>query len=227
MKESIIVDMKRMMIVKAVIFDMDGVLLDSMKFHVRAWQDVFKRYGLDIPALEVYNREGESWRKSASDFLIMAGLNPAPDLVEQVFAKREQIFKKIFKPEVFADAIPLLNLLKQKKLKLGLVTATLKKNVVNMLPENIINFFDALVCGGETKNGKPHPEPYLKALEKLRVSAKEAIVIENAVYGIQSAKNAGIRCIGLTTSVPKEYLSKADYIMGSLCEISDWFRRFL
>ena len=71
------------------------------------------------------------------------------------------------------------------------------------------------VCGSDVQNGKPHPEPYLKAMAKLKVSPKEAVVFENAPFGIRSAKAAGLFCLALETSLPSSYLTGADAIFPS------------
>lgn len=202
--------------VKAVIFDMDGVLIDSMPYHVKAWQKVFKPLGEEISAEEVYAREGENWRKSTKDFLVMAGYKPGNSLIEKVFKQRTKIFKEIFKPKMFKGVNSLLGFLKKNNFKLGLVTATPRSDVKRMLPLSVIRLFDTFVCGGDTKKGKPHPDPYLSCLKKLKLKAEEAIVIENAPYGIRSCKLAGIRCVAVATSLPKKCLKEADIIVDSL-----------
>ena len=75
--------------------------------------------------------------------------------------------------------------------------------------------FDITVCGTDVANGKPHPEPYQKALKGLGVNKSQAIVIENAPFGIRSAKAAGLKCFALETSLPKQFLSQADKVFFS------------
>ena len=209
--------------VKAVIFDMDGVILDSMRYHVRAWQKTFKPFNLDISDHEIYAREGESWLKSTYDFLKMAGIKPNRPLAEKVFQERGRIFKEIFRPKIFPGAKALLAMLSRKGFILALVTATPKKDVKRMLPASMRNLFTVMVCGGDTMKGKPYPDPYLSALEKIGINSSEAIVVENAPYGIASAKMAGIKCIAVKTSLERKYLRGADIIKDSLYEVAKYF----
>jgi len=208
---------------KAVIFDMDGVLLDSMPYHAQAWQEVFEPLGVFVSAHEVYAREGENWRKSTRDFLRVGKYTPTPALVTKVFKKRGVIFKDIFKPKVFPGARGLLTMLKRKDLELALVTATPKADVYSMLPKSMLRLFDVLVCGGDTKRGKPYPDPYIKALKRLKIPPRDIVVVENAPYGIQSCKAAGLKCIAVATSLPKKYLTQADKVFDSLREVRQYF----
>jgi len=201
---------------KAVIFDMDGVIVDSMPYHVRAWQKALKPYGVKLSDYEVYKREGENWKKSTRDFLAMTNSKPAPALIRQVFKKRTEIFKDIFKPKLFPYSKSILNKLHKKKLKIALVTATPRSDVNRMLPTDILKLFTVIVCGNDTIRGKPYPDPYIKALKKLKLSPSDAIVIENAPYGILSAKAAGLHCVALETSLSKRFLSQADIILPSI-----------
>jgi len=207
------------MSIKAVIFDMDGVLVDSMKYHAQAWQKTFEPLGVDISDKEVYMREGEDWRKSTRDFLTMGGYRADRPLIEKVFNRRSRIFEEIFRAKIFKGVKELLRLLHKKGLSLALVTATPYKEVCRMLPEPIVKFFDLMVCGGDTKKGKPYPDPYLKALKKLGIKPDEAIVVENAPYGISSSRSAGIKTIAVATSLPKKCLSEADIIVDSLKDV--------
>ena len=99
------------------------------------------------------------------------------------------------------------------------MTGTARHEVHQILPAEIFNLFEVVVCGTDVQNGKPHPEPYLKALKKLKIKAKDAIVIENAPFGIRSAKAAGINCLALETSLPKKFLKQADGIFHSFTHL--------
>jgi beta-phosphoglucomutase len=210
---------------KAIIFDMDGVIVDSMPYHFLAWYEALRPYGVRVSCFEVYSREGEKWDKSLSDFLRMGGLEPTPRLMRTVFAARQKIFRKYFKRFIFKGVEEFLRCLKYKGYCLGLVTGTPHAQVMRILPVSIRSLFACIVTGDQVKRGKPCPEPYLKAKTLLKLPAHECVVVENAPYGIESAKRAGMFCIALTTSLPAGYLSKADRIVDRLEQILVFIER--
>ena len=204
---------------RAVIFDLDGVIVDTMPFHARAWQDTFKTYGIKVTKKEIYLREGEKWDKTFFEIVKKHGFKITPDIKKAVFKHRENVFKNILKIKIFKDAPPLIKYLKKKGLKLAIVTGTPRKEVKRILPRTLYKLFDVIMPSDEVKHGKPHPEPFLKALKALKVKASEAIVIENAPNGITSAKRAGLKVIAVETSLSKSYLKSADLITPSLSKL--------
>ena len=87
------------------------------------------------------------------------------------------------------------------------------------MPKDLLCIFSATITGDEVKKGKPNPEPFLKAIELLKIPVKDIAVIENAPCGIQAAKRAGLFCIALETSLPKRYLKGADIIFRSFAQL--------
>ncbi|MCA9399741.1 MAG: HAD family phosphatase, partial [Candidatus Omnitrophica bacterium] len=88
-----------------------------------------------------------------------------------------------------------------------------------ILPDELYQLFSVVVTGNDVRFGKPHPEPYLKSLEQLKIDPFDGIVIENAPFGIASAKEAGLRCLALETSLPRKHLKAADFIFSSIKEL--------
>jgi beta-phosphoglucomutase len=204
---------------KVILFDMDGVIVDSMPYHFISWYEALRSYGVRVSCFDVYAKEGERWDKSLIDFLRKAGIKPTKSLAKEIFIYRQKIFKKYFKRFIFHGVYEFLCCLKTKGYSLGLVTGTPMPEVVKILPKKIRVLFDCMVTGEKLKHGKPHPEPYLRAAKLLGLSPKECCVVENAPLGIRSAKKAGMFCFAVSTSLPASYLKEADYIAGSLEEI--------
>jgi len=204
---------------KAIIFDMDGVIIDSMPYHFLAWYEALRPYGVRVSCFDVYSKEGEKWNDTLKDLFIRSGIKPSLKLLREVFIQRQKIFKKLFQRFVFSGAEKLLASLKGQGYALGLVTGTPKNEVDLILPLKIISLFKVIVSGDQVKKGKPDPEPYLRAAGLFGLSPSSCLVIENAPLGIESAKRAGMSCVAITTSLPKEYLKKADLIINKLQEI--------
>jgi len=204
---------------KAIIFDMDGVIIDSMPYHFLAWYEALRPYGVRVSCFDVYSKEGEKWSKTLKDLFIQSGIKPSPKLLNEVFSRRQKIFKKLFKRFIFSQAKELLFSLNERGYALGLVTGTPKNEVNTMLPHEVISKFRVIVAGDQVKRGKPYPDPYLKAARLFGFKPGECLVVENAPLGIKSAKNAGMFCLAVTTSLPKVYLKEADLIIDKLQEI--------
>jgi beta-phosphoglucomutase len=205
---------------KAILFDMDGVVIDSMPYHYLAWYEALRPLGIRVSVFEVYLREGERWDKSLKDFLMQAGMHPSSRMLAKIFKLRQKIFRYYFKRRIFEGVEEFLRCLKKQGYLLGLVTGTPMVELNKILPDRIKGLFKTMVTGEMVKLGKPHPAPYLKAAELLDLEPRECLVVENAPLGIKSAKAAGMFCVAITTSLPKEYLKQADIIVDKLEEIT-------
>lgn len=204
---------------RAVIFDMDGVIVDSMPYHFIAWYEALRPYGVRVSCFDVYEKEGEKWEKSLRFFMKRAGVRPTERLLKDIFKVRQRVFKKYFKRYIFKDVEKLLASLKKKGCLIGLVTGSNDKHVKKILPGRMRGMFDCVVAGDHVRKGKPSPEPYLKAARMLKAAPKECVVIENAPYGVESAKRAGMYCVAVSTSLPAAYLKRADLVVGELADI--------
>ncbi len=208
--------------VQAVLFDMDGVVIDGMPYHAQAWQKTFGEIGLSISAREVYEREGESGLSALAAFLEKRGLKPGEDELRRLMARKEAIFKEIVQAKPFDGIDNLLETLQARGKRLALVTGTARHELMHSLPEVIREKFEFIVTGDEVKQGKPDPEPYQRALDELGLKAGDVVVIENAPLGIRAAKQAGCHCLAVATSLPPDYLREADACFESLATLSHY-----
>ncbi len=206
---------------KAVCFDLDGVLIDTMHLHADAWQAALKAVGLSVSRRLIYAWEGEPGRQTALRLISQARKGCAKTHVNamalQVLADKEERFARLaVDVAVNRTWRDFLGKLAASHLPIALVTGTSSQEVQRVVPKAVLSSFDAVVTGDQVKHGKPHPEPYLTACKRLRVAPVQAIVVENAPYGIRSAKAAGIGLvIALASSLPASYLQEADVICDS------------
>jgi beta-phosphoglucomutase len=205
--------------IKAVIFDMDGVITNTMPYHYRCWRDIFIKNGINATRLDVYLREGQKGIESVFEIFKEHGKTISFLKAHQILKEKEIHFKKTVQQRFILGARSFLKELASKGFQIALVTGTSRQELHKILPKNIYKLFAAIITGTDVKNGKPHPEPYLKCLKSLKIKAQEAIVIENAPFGVKSAKMAGLKCLALETSLPKKYLKDADRIFKSIKEL--------
>jgi len=204
---------------KAVLFDLDGVLLDSMPYHVRAWQEVFGRYGAQIEPDEIYSREGSRTADMARMVAENHGLDLSETELTQLIQEKSMLYNELSRAEIIAGVVELIEELKRRRMWIAIVTSTFRENLLRVMPAGLVQQFDVIITGGDVHNGKPHPEPYLKAAEKLGLSPDDCVVVENAELGIASGKAAGMFCIGVTSTQTEEQLKQADLIVPDLVAI--------
>ena len=200
---------------KAVIFDMDGVITNTMPYHFDAWLKVFSDAGIKVDCYDVYKREGEAGINTIKDLARERKIRISDKEAKAMLLKKENLFKRIVKIKFVKGARSFLRRLKKRQIIMGLVTGTSRHEMERILPKSLREMFALTVTGDEVRKGKPHPEPFLKALSILRLRSKEVAVIENAPFGITSAKKAGLFCVALETSLPKKYLTAADIVVKS------------
>lgn len=198
---------------KAVFFDMDGVLYDSMKNHAKAWIQVMKEFDIPFTEEDCYMHEGRTGGSTIYEFMWKAHHRKATEEEkEHIYSIKTDYFKSSGKVFPMPYAIDLLKKLKQKGLQLFIVTGSGQHDLFDNLTLDFPDIFkrDRMVTAYDVKNGKPHPEPYLKALEKSGVKPWNAIVVENAPLGVQSASSAGLFTIAVNTGTLNKNIF-ADY----------------
>ncbi len=205
--------------VKAVIFDMDGVITNTMPDHFHAWKEILKTEGISVTRHDIYSREGQRGINSVFE-LFETYKRPVTDArAHKILKRKEELFKRIVRIRFITGSRRFLRRLHQQKFKLALVTGTSRQELHRILPQPLYDLFDVVVTGSDVMNGKPHPEPYLKAVRQLSLRCRDAVAIENAPFGIRSAKAAGLRCLALETSLSTEYLKQADRIFKTFKEM--------
>ncbi|WP_171005409.1 HAD family phosphatase [Bacillus sp. E(2018)] len=198
--------------IKAVCFDMDGVIVDTMRHHVNAWRHAFQENGYDHEELIFYLREGMPGKNTIRDVFEHSNVVVNEDLIEDIYVQKRNYFKKHAQYDFIEETVSTLISLSKNQIPIALVTGSRKEFVSEVLSKLPVTF-DIIVTGDDVKEGKPSPEPYLLAMDRHSFKPSEWLVIENAPLGIESAKRAGAYCLALETTLDKKYLNEADVII--------------
>jgi len=206
-----------MMRPSAVIFDFDGVIADTMHDNCVAWQDAFRPYGFELKSQEYYQLEGMGRFQIAEHFIGKYHLDNK--ILNDVVEAKELNYKNNNNFRLYPEVKEILSLLKKKNIPVAIVTGASKARISEHLEEAIMKQLGALVTADDVRHTKPHPEPYLKAVEKFGKKAAECLVVENAILGIQSAKAAGCLCYALETTLSRKDLLIADEVFATHKEL--------
>jgi beta-phosphoglucomutase family hydrolase len=196
----------------AVIFDMDGVLVDNRDIHIEAFQVLFKQLGLQATYDQILMTFGMV-NAQIFDTLFGEGAFP-PEAVEKMGRDKEVIYRGIFaeKIEPAPGLIPFLKALKARGAKIAVGSSGPRANVEFVLERcGIAEYFDAIADGDMISKGKPDPEVFLLAAELLSKKPEECIVIEDAPVGIEAGKRAGMTVIAMETTFPASRLEGTGY----------------
>lgn len=203
---------------RAVVFDVDGVLVQSMERHHEAYQKAFALLGVHIEQHEVFANEGRRSREVIESLAQERGLGLSADRMDEMNRTKQQTFLGFGPLPLYPGVPELIEKLHGAGLRVSAVTGTNRQNVDNHLGD-LTRRFDAIVTADDVKRTKPDPEPYLSALEKLGLRAEEAIVVENATLGIRAAKAAGIRVIGVASTLTPQELHEADVVVPKVADV--------
>ena len=216
------------MTVRAILWDLDGVIVNSMEFHYQAYREVLAGRGRDLGRGQ-YLRELIGLRNYV---ILRRVLGDLPnEEVTALAGEKEKAFRGLIAGNVTAlpGADRLVRRAKEVGLLQAIVSSTPRANIEVMLQSlGLWDLFEVIVGEEDATRGKPNPEGFLVAAGRLGVPPEECVVIEDAPEGIAAGKAAGMRCIGVTTTRPAERLSQADLVVETLedervsDEFSEW-----
>lgn len=210
----------------SLIFDMDGVLVDSMLYHAHAWIQVSSEVGVNVTPSDIYEIEGANHRLGLQWLFRKADRDFEPEMYEKILQRKIEIFHSIADVKPFDGMSDCLMALKNN-FRLAVVTGSERATVDLFMDQFFPGIFDVVVSGEDVHYGKPYPEPYLKAVEMLSIAKEECIVIENAPMGVESAKRAGLYCVGVPTYVSPDKLSEADLVLKDHASLQNYLYNIL
>ncbi len=204
--------------IKAVIFDMDGVVSDTQKLHASVEESLLKKYGIKMDVEEITEKyagvpDRKVFERIFRDNNILVDVDK---VIKEKWDKMFSLTKNNVSP--ISGAMELINELKNNGFKLGIASSSPIRFIELVLSElGLKEKFYAITGAEEVKYGKPDPQIFLLTARKLRVTPKECVVIEDGISGMIAAKRAGMKCIGLVEKENRDY--PADLIVRSLREI--------
>jgi len=216
---------------KAVLFDMDGILYDSMKNHSNTWLESFKKWGIDFPLYDSYMNEGRTGESTIRlAFLEHLNREPTPKEIKDLYDYKTKLMLEAPEAEILPRMQGVVADTMNAGIKAVVVTGSRQPILLERLQSDYNISSGDIISGFDVKHGKPHPEPYLLGLEKAGCSADEAVVIENAPMGVESAVAAKVFTIGINTGIlkPEELSSRgANLVFNDTISFADKWQEIL
>jgi beta-phosphoglucomutase len=210
--------------VQAVVFDFDGVLADTEGLHFASFQDVFAPRGWTLTR-DAYFADylGFDDRDLIAAFTARHGLAvSAADAAIVADEKARAYDRRIRTGDVLFPSASATVARLATRYRLGVASGSLRSEIASILSANRLEgHFSVIVGADDVERGKPAPDLYARAVERLGVDPAEAVAVEDSPWGIESARTAGLRTIGITTSYGRARLADADLVIGDLAEIAD------
>lgn len=208
---------------KGFIFDLDGVIVDTAKYHFLAWQKLAKSIGIDFSHEQNEQLKGVSRVKSLEKILAWGNKTISEDQFNALMASKNDDYlsfiAKMNHNEILPDVPKVLNYLKEQDQPISLGSAS--KNARQILEKvHLLKQFDAIVDGNDVSKAKPDPEVFLVAAKALNIKPEDCIVFEDSVAGVQAANTANMISIGIGE---KSVLHEADYVFSDFTEIDTAF----
>jgi HAD superfamily hydrolase (TIGR01509 family) len=212
---------------QAVLWDMDGVLVDTGEAHFRSWSHVLSEY--EIPFSREFFRDTFGMN-NASVLSILLGDKLTPALLAEIADRKEYLFRQAVRGSVepMPGVLPWLGRLNEAGFRQGIASSAPEANINVLVDElGLRVHFDVIVSGVDLP-GKPEPFLFLKVAGALDVTPDRCVVVEDAVAGVEAARRAGMHCIAVTTTSPAGALEAADLVVDRLDDLlPDTFTRLL
>ena len=211
----------------AILFDMDGVLYDSMPNHSKAWSQAMERFGMHMTPHDVYLNEGATGHDTVVRISLRdRGYEASEKEIDDIYGYKAQLFRSMPEARVMPGALEVFRKAAAAGLKILIVTGWGQKNRIERVQRDYEGYItrDRMVTAFEVKRGKPYPDPYLKGLQIAGVPASEAVVVENAPLGIRAAVAAGIDTIAVNTGPLEDEILLAEkpvLLLHSMQELAD------
>lgn len=198
---------------KAFLFDMDGVIYDSMKYHAKAWHTSMAKFGIPMSESDCYAHEGMRGVETIKELALdRCNRHLSDEEISLMYEDKCREFSKFPPPVMMPGTKQLMQKIKATGAKIVVVTGSGQQTVLNRICKDYEGLVDPklIITCFDVERGKPAPDPYLMGLEKANVKASEAVVVENAPLGVRAGKAAGIFTVAVNTGPLPDSMLKAE-----------------
>ena len=205
---------------RGAIFDMDGVIADNMGHHTGAWELFIRRYA---PRLQIGDVTPHYGKTNADLMSFVFGRPLSPEEVERYGEEKERLYRELYAKDIapLPGLLNLLNGLRRKGIRTAVATSAPKSNVDFLLDGlGIRDCFDLVIDAAGVRKGKPDPEIYLKSARQLGCEPAACVVFEDALAGIEAGRRAGMKVVGVATTLPANRLVETDLVITDFREIT-------
>lgn len=196
---------------KGLLFDLDGVIVDTAKYHYLAWKEIAKELGIDFTEEDNERLKGVSRIRSFEIILEIGGKTMSQEEIEEWCTKKNDVYltyiKKLEEDEILPGVRTFLEDVKKKGYKISLGSASKNSNLI-LERLGLLDVFDEIIDGTKTTKAKPDPEVFVLGAQALGFACEDCIVFEDAVAGIEAAHSGGMQAVGIGS---KERLPEADF----------------
>lgn len=219
---------------RVVLFDMDGVLYNSMPNHAVAWQEAMRQFGIHFTADDSYATEGARGVDTIRHYVRMQqGKEITPEEAQRMYDVKTEIFHRMPVAEIFPGVLPLMQKIKDAGITIGVVTGSGQRPLFKRLLNDFDGFLteDHIVTAYDVERGKPNPDPYLMGLRKAgNLQPWQGIVVENAPLGVRAGVAARIFTVGINSGpLPDAALADqgANIVLQRITELCDQWEQFI
>ena len=203
------------------LFDWDGVIIDSSRFHEESWEQLARQENKTLPPGYFQNTLGKKNETIIPDILTWTHEEQE---IKRIAARKEEIYRRLIIDRGIAPlpgVQPFLTLLREHHIPCGIGSSTPRLNILTALDQlGLGTHFDVIIAAEDVSKGKPDPQVFLLAAQTLQEAPQQCVVFEDAVAGIQAAKAGSMKAVAVTTSNPAPRLREADMVVNRLDELS-------
>lgn len=203
-----------------VIWDLDGVLVDTGEFHFQSWSETLARHGIPYGPEAFRATFG---RNNAGTLAFLLGYEPAPEMVAQISEEKERLFRDLARgrAQPLPGVLDWLERLRAEGIRQAIASSAPPENIEVLMDELGLRPYFAAIVSGADLPAKPHPDVFLQAARLIGAEPVHCIVIEDSVAGVEAAERAGMHCIAVTTTNPAEALSRASLVVETLDKLPE------